>query len=155
MSAQPIPQLTVNANIGLLDQEFDEFGLGSDGQPLDPADANFFDSPDTTLSLRAQYVVPLAERGKIAIAADWSYRSRVFFDNDDLPFSSQDGYDLFNARVTWALPDGKWSLSFWGDNLFQETYVRRTLNVFRTPLGFATSIYGDPRTYGVTLTLRN
>ena len=40
-------------------------------------------------------------------------------------------------------------LTFWGKNLTSKKYVSRAVDFGQ--LGFAGTIYGDPRTYGVTL----
>lgn len=154
-AVRPIPAFLFRANLGYLDQKFKEFGVGSDGQPIDPSLANFFDSPNTTISLIGQYDQQLPNgAGTLILSVDWSYRTRTFFDNDGVVGSSQPNYDLTNIRLTYASPDDRYQLNFWAKNIFQETYLRRSLQVLDTPLGFASGLFGDPRTYGFTLTIR-
>lgn len=154
-TAKPVPAFTFQANFGYLDQQFDDFGIGADGQPIDPDQANFFDSPDTTITLIGQYEQDLPNgAGSLVWSVDWSYRSETFFDNDGVVGSSQPGYDLTNARVTYTSPNERYQVGFWVKNLFQETYLRRSLQVLDTPLGFASGLFGDPRTYGFTVTIK-
>ena len=153
-AARPIPQLLLRANLGILDQQFDDFGVGTDGVPIDPSDLNFFDSPDTTISLIAQYEVDLPNDAGLQFSVDWSYRTETFFDNDGVVGSSQPGYDLTNARITYKSENGRYEVGLWVKNLFQETYLRRTLQVLDTPLGFASGLFGDPRTFGFTFKIK-
>ena len=150
-AVRPVSELLFRANYGYLDQEFNDFGVGNDGEPIDPSDLEFFDSPDTTISLIGQYDVTLPNNGRLSFSVDWSYRSTTFFDNDKVTGSSQPSYDLTNARLTYTSPDEKYQIRLWVKNLFDEDYLRRTLQVLDTPLGFASGLFGDPRTYGISL----
>lgn len=155
-AVRPLPELLLRANYGYLDQEFDDFGIGPDGEPIDPSVLEFFDSPDTNASFIGQYDATLPNNaGQLSFSVDWSYHSETFFDNDKVTGSSQPGYDLTNARLTYTSPTGKYRIMFWVKNLFQEDYLRRTLQVLDTPLGFASGLFGDPRTYGISLQIVN
>lgn len=153
-TARPIPPLTLRANFGYLDQQFDDVGLDGDGNVIDPSGLNFFDSPSTSISLIAQYDAELGNEATLSFSADWSHRSRTFFDNDGVVGSSQPSYNLTNARVTYNSPDERYQFGFWIKNAFQATYLRRSLQVLDTGLGFAGGTFGDPRTYGLFLKVK-
>ena len=145
----PIPQLRLSFNLGLLDQEFNDFGIGADGLPIDPKEAKFFDSPSTTISVVVNYTQQLAEDwGEISLSADWSYRSKVFFDNSKTLVSGDGARDIVNARVRYTPPNGQWNFGFFVENLFGEVSLSRNLNILEG-LGINVVRFDEPRTMGV------
>ena len=74
----------------------------------------------------------------------------------------QDGYAVVNARVAVGPSDKRWSVEFWGQNLFDKDYVQvgfdaplqnvtpATGNAFNSFNAFL----GAPRTYGLTLRVK-
>ena len=65
---------------------------------------------------------------------------------------SQDGYWLHNARIAYRAP-GDWiELAFWVANVFDEEYK---VDVFDLSRDYNTilEVWGEPRMYGVTLSL--
>jgi iron complex outermembrane receptor protein len=148
---KPVRDLTLRASLGLLEQEFKEFGIGANGNPVNPDSAHFFDSPKTTAGLLAIYDVSLGSSGRLTIVGDASYRSRVYFDNSNNALSSQDGYSLYNLKGTYTFPNERLSLSLFGENLGNEIYAVRTLNLVGTPFGFGSTLFGEPRTWGISV----
>ncbi|WP_374392963.1 TonB-dependent receptor [Sphingopyxis sp.] len=88
--------------------------------------------------------------------------------SDLFPQKSQNGYAIFNARVGLRGPDEKWSVEFWGQNIFNKQYAQVAFNspfqegATSTSTAFADPQYpggrqlfsqflAEPRTYGVTL----
>jgi iron complex outermembrane recepter protein len=63
-------------------------------------------------SFGAQYALHFGARGDVTARADYSYRSRVFYDLANTPASSQGGYGLLNTRLEWNDAAGKWSAAF-------------------------------------------
>ncbi len=82
---------------------------------------------------------------------DYSYRSKVYATEFNHEETAQDGYSLWNARVTLRPQDGPWSFSVFGNNLTDEHYFAL---VSESQGGAASGVYGAPRTYGVELGLR-
>jgi len=85
-----------------------------------------------------------------------SYRSKEYFVVDrqtsaDKPLS-QDGYTVFNANVTYIAPDDKLRIAGYIDNFTDKLY-----QVYGRPNGAGAGnyviTYGNPRTFGVSLTL--
>lgn len=145
---RPVRSLTISGGIGLLDQEFKDFGVGPNG-PIDPSTAHFFDSPSTTANAVVTYTLPIDERhGTFSISGDWSYRSRNWFDNSNSVVSSQDPYSLFGARISYTAPNERLTLGVFGENLTNEVYATRSLNLLGSAFGQAGVLFGPPRTFG-------
>ena len=86
--------------------------------------------------------------------------------SDLFPQKQQDAFAIINARIGIRGPDDKWSLEFWGQNIFDQDYAQVA---FSTPFQAGTTgapfVYptypggrqlfsqflAEPRTYGVTL----
>lgn len=157
MLARPIDDLLISFNYGYLDPEYDEFieadpftGLTGDFKN----DRDFPYAADNTASLGIQYNIGNFDWGDLSLRLDWSYQ------DDYVPYvnptqnsvSQIDSYDLLNARITLSeipVGDGQaLQFSVWSKNITDEDYRISTI-----PFGlWATSYFGDPRTYGVDLT---
>lgn len=59
------------------------------------------------------------------------------------------GYSLADMRVSIGAPSGRWRASWWVKNMFDRHYVRFANRT--ALLGRAAVLYGQPRSYGVTL----
>ncbi len=152
---QATDALSLRASLGILNQKFKDFGFNAAGNRIDPSQAHFFDSPNTTASLAVNYNRAVGSAGaKIQLEADDSYQSRVYFDNSGLNVGTQAGYSQYNASATYVFPTDHLSLSFWGKNLSDKLVVVRSANFMAAPLGFAVALFNEPRTYGVTLRYR-
>ena len=65
---------------------------------------------------------------------------------------SQDGYWLHNARISYRTPGERIELAFWVANIFDEEYKRDAFDITRES-DTILEVWGEPRTYGVTLSL--
>jgi outer membrane receptor protein involved in Fe transport len=65
---------------------------------------------------------------------------------------SQDAYWLHNARLAYRTPDDRIELAFWVSNLLDEEYKIDVFDISRETSTIY-EIWGEPRTYGVTLSL--
>jgi len=151
--------VTLNINYGYLDAEYNEFvffdGLGS-GQNIDIADTALFQyAPEEKFSLGAEYVKPM-EMGVFSARLDWSYVDG--FDVYPEPWNAANtrvnSYHLLNARISVAeisIGSGEQSLdvALWGKNVTDEEY---RVNGIPTQTG-ALNYFGDPRTYGLDVSL--
>ena len=61
-----------------------------------------------------------------------------------------DGYSVMNASIGVHTLDGKWDLTFWGNNLTDEYYWLSVTQNANTVIRFP----GKTRTYGASLTYR-
>jgi iron complex outermembrane receptor protein len=83
---------------------------------------------------------------------DVNWRSKSYLDPQQLDPISQDGYWLHNARIAYRTPDERIEVAFWVSNLFDEEYKVDVFDLSRTA-NTILEIWGEPRTYGVTLSL--
>lgn len=84
---------------------------------------------------------------------DWSHKGAVFFSPQNSSLVKQDALWLANVRLAYRSPDESIELAGWVRNLTDQAYTEDVFNLARLRSAILHAI-GDPRTYGVTLTLR-
>ncbi|HEY0106283.1 MAG TPA: hypothetical protein VGB91_09385, partial [Rhizomicrobium sp.] len=91
----------------------------------------------------------------------------IFFDDDNdipalqvdhiLPDTKQDelqkAYGLFNLRLTYQPDDTNWTIGAFVNNLSDEKYIKDAGNT-GDAFGIPTFIAGEPRFYGVSVSIR-
>ena len=77
----------------------------------------------------------------------------MYLDPQGVELLSQPAYWLFGARLAYRTPDEKIEVAGWVDNLADEQYL---VDVFDLTRQFRTilQVYGDPRTFGATISYR-
>jgi iron complex outermembrane receptor protein len=78
--------------------------------------------------------------------------STWFFDIANNPNTDEDSSAVYNASLGWESDDGQFEVVGWVRNLTDEEY--RTYAIPVTSLGFTQNMYGKPRWYGVTFTMK-
>ncbi|MFT7244966.1 MAG: iron complex outermembrane receptor protein [Candidatus Azotimanducaceae bacterium] len=78
------------------------------------------------------------------------YRGERNVTSEQNPIADQDSYVTANATIGISDPEGRWSVSLWGKNIFDEEF---TDGIFNSVIqsGSFNAYPGDPRIYGVTL----
>ncbi len=148
LEAIPLENLHVNFGLGLLHTEFTDYTSGSN----DYSGNNFVRAPNVSAVLGADYRIPLNIGGAVVLGTDWDTRSRqYFFTNDQTQNMRSGGYTLGNARVTYELQGDKTEVTTYVHNLTNKEYRAHTL-----PGGFQSAgvMYGDPLTFGVSVTTK-
>jgi iron complex outermembrane receptor protein len=120
------------------------------------------------LSADVHHQLP-GEAGRLAFGIDYTYHTKVFFDNaNSAPTFLQQRsiwHNIVNAHLEYDSPDSKWKASLWGKNIFGEepalhaadiTVLLQSVNEFLSPDGpnqrlFLVKYY-PVRTFGVTVT---
>ncbi|MEI9928043.1 MAG: TonB-dependent receptor [Sphingomonas sp.] len=130
-------------------------------------DGNHFRlSPDHSASLGAMFKAPVGPV-KLDFTPSVTWQSKEFFDDDNdlpalqtanlIPDTVQDelqgGYALVDARIGIERGDGRWRIEGFVTNLFDQKYIKDAGNT-GDALGLPTFIAGEPRFYGIALTLR-
>jgi iron complex outermembrane receptor protein len=108
-------------------------------------------APSYEFSGIARYTWPTGV-GDIFVQGDFNVVGDQFFDIANNPITDEDSYAVYNASLGWASDDGQFELVGWVRNLSDEEY--RTYAIPVTSLGFTQNMYGKPRWYGVTFTLK-
>ena len=135
-----------------LDATYDTF-INEDGQ--DFSGNRLTRSPEHSYNIGLNYDTPIGDNMSLSALAEYSYRSRIYYDPDNFPLVGDSSLGLLNARVTLGVGD-HWSFSLWGNNLTDEVY---RLNVIdgRGPFNLSESgsaVIGPPRMWGVTADYR-
>jgi iron complex outermembrane recepter protein len=176
--------LTINASAAYLDSEFTDFkgasalpgcspaspaidGCGPVGgnrliQDLTGGTANY--APEWSGALNAVWERDLNHGWHLRANGGLNFISEQFIGGvtDNNPQTLEDGYTLFNLRVSLASPDDGWLVSLYGENLSDEGYCNLH---FRQPLDAAFGVRdaatgntfircnpGTPRTWGASVT---
>jgi iron complex outermembrane recepter protein len=121
-------------------------------------------TPEWTFALGGAYQFNLSEGGTLTARLDGRYQSKVYF----LPYGSdldpvrhiasnpiegvQEGYTVYNGRLTWLPARGEWELAAYGLNLTDEVYFNGKLPLIGLGLGREQGNVAPPREYGVTIT---
>jgi len=127
----------------------------------------FARSPDHMFSAGASAEFPILA-GNLFIRPTYIYRSKIFFaDDNDRPELQvgrivadviqdeyQTGFGLLNLRVGYAPDHGLWGVEAFASNLTNEIY-RKGAGSAGESIGLPTNVRGEPRVFGLRLTLRN
>jgi iron complex outermembrane recepter protein len=145
--------LTARASYAYLDATYEEF-VNEAGQ--DFSGNRLTRSPKNSYNVGLTQRLYLGDNLGLLLHAEYSYRSRIFFNPDNWPLTGDESLGLLNARVTFEFPRQDLELSFWGSNLTDEVYVTQAIDG-RGPFNLsqnAAGTIGAPRMYGATLTWR-
>jgi iron complex outermembrane receptor protein len=151
ISAHPFRNLEIGATYAYLDAHYTRFtglpstiGTGNfDGNRLRQA-------PRNTASAYANYTYPLSAGGQLSAGVNWTYQSLSYYDPDNNPITVIPSYDLFNGRLGYLSANGHWDISAWIKNAGDEKYRTHVFSQRDGRIAFA--LFGEPRTYGLTLT---
>ena len=127
---------------------------------------SFARSPDHMVSLGAVVTTP-APAGHLEFRPNYTWRSDIFFaDDNDRPELQtgrivpdliqdeyQDAFGLFNLRVAYIPDDGNWDVEAFVNNASDEVY-RKGAGSAGESIGMPTNVLGDPRIWGVRVSIR-
>lgn len=142
--------LSIFGNYSFIDAKFND--TDKDGNQQELAGNRFRLTPKHSFSLGIFGDFPLT-KGGIFIRPSYTYKSLVFFEEENQEGISQDGYGLLNMRTGYYTQNRKWELAIYGSNLLNEEYLVDAGNtglLFGTP----TFIAGPPTLFGFQITGR-
>jgi iron complex outermembrane receptor protein len=157
IEAQPTDNLHVNANLGLLRTEFDDFAIQNNGG--DRSGNEFVRSPHVTALLAADYRYPLGNGAQLVFSGDVRYTSKQYYyvdpQNAARDLLNQGGFALANARLSYVLPGGRHRITAYANNLADKVYRNHTLTSFVPgAVNGDTVIIGQGRTVGASYTIQ-
>jgi iron complex outermembrane receptor protein len=134
---------------------------------VDQSGHRLLNAPQFTFTMAAQQAFPIGRFGTIVARWDGSWKAKTYFDStegrglpnaDDvlvLPRNTigQPAYWIHNVRLSYLTPDESIEVAAWVRNVEDKTYktFSADLTTFqKTTLHFV----GDPRTFGVTTSIR-
>ncbi|MEM9622326.1 MAG: TonB-dependent receptor [Pseudomonadota bacterium] len=113
----PAPGLSIRANLGILDAEYDDFSFTGPAGPVDFSDLEFRRAPEVTASLSGTYEWSVGE-GRAWIHAGVQYLDEYEVDFANKPELTNDSQNIVNASVNYAI--GSFQISAYGHNLTEE-----------------------------------
>ncbi len=103
-------------------------------------------APRTSFNLFGSYETPLAN-GLASMRLNYSWRDDFFNSVTNRAVNLIPGYGLLDARLAYRWDNGM-EIALWGKNLTDAEYQSHTIGF----LGSGFSLFGPPRTFGVTFT---
>jgi len=151
LEASLFAKLTDNVNgwvnYGCIDGGFNAFD--GDGTLQALAGNEFRMTPKESVSVGMDWTIPLQGGDSLYVRPNYSWRSHVYFEDENQPGIEQDAYGLFGLRAGWRFGD-HWDLGVWGNNLTNRKYLTDAGNTGLL-FGIPTVIAGADRSYGVIL----
>jgi iron complex outermembrane receptor protein len=162
LQTTPIDGLVVTSSIGYTDAEYDDFSdalSDFDGTTIDRSGDRFLFTPRLQTFLGLQYSIAIpglqgsALEGWLTPRAEWAYTSSIQWLGPEVPEATQSGYNLLNARLSYAFWDDRAEVAMWAKNLLDEAYFTNVTPIAST-IGLITQAYAAPRTYGAEISYR-
>jgi iron complex outermembrane receptor protein len=150
--ARPISALTATLNLGLLETRLDQFVAN-----VDPSQPNYSGnqlplSPHTSAAILLDYKIPAGQKA-VDLQFSANYKSHVFFDVSNDPYTTQSAYWLENVRIAYQVKDDRWEVAGYVRNLSNEKYYIDAFDL-TVPFGFIEAVEGTPRIFGVEANFR-
>lgn len=145
---RPIRGLELRTGVGYVDTELGAFVSELGPQP---AGKQLPNAPKWTFDGLASYEWPVGAQYTMSVGVDASYTDSVFKEALNFGYLAAPSYWLTNARVAFGAADAHWELAAWAHNLGDEEYI---VDAFDNGVGNGIRLFGEPRTYGLTLTYR-
>jgi len=150
VAARPVNGLSLQASVGFLDADYEEFETLVNGELTDVSDRDLINSPDWNAHLSGTWTHPLGRGLEMVVHADASYRGQVANEITDSPILRQSDYVMLNATLGLRTADGRWELRAGGRNLSDANIIVQGFNLSEFP-GVQTAFFGDRRSYDIRL----
>ena len=154
LEALPIKNLHVNANLGFLFTQFDDFQVQNGGADL--SGNQFVRSPHVSASFGADYRIPLANGATLVPGGDIRYTALQYYyvdpQSDNRYLVNQQPYNIVNLRLSYHFADQKQTLTAYINNAGNTVYENHALTAYATSptvVNGDSVYYGAPRTIGV------
>lgn len=135
------------ANYGYIDTSFDE--TDANGNPQALAGNTFRLTPKHSFSAGLNFNQKVNEDLSLFIRPTYTFKSKVFFEESNLPNISQDDYGLFNFRLGLNIQKA-YEITFFMNNVLDKKFIIDAGNTGGA-FGIPTFIGGSPRFFGVQL----
>jgi iron complex outermembrane receptor protein len=153
LKASPSNAWLITAEVGYVDAKFTEFNtVTNTGMPISLAGNRLPRAPQWTAGTMLQYHASLGSGGSVVLQTDWNYRSDYYVNPDNLNNPYIPGRTIGNVRATYVSPSDHWEFGLWAQNVTDKKYPMGGYS-----LAFANSkilYFGDPLTYGATISLK-
>jgi outer membrane receptor protein involved in Fe transport len=163
LTALPLPNLILNANVSYTDASYDDFiasDVDTDAVPptqstVDRSDEDFAAVPELTYALSAMTILP-TDFGDFSPRVTMYYRDELYTGLDATAWDPQfrdrttiDDVTLWNFRLGYTPPNrDNIQVILYVDNLTDENYFQGGFSNTES-LGAGSYVLGEPRSYGV------
>ncbi|MEO0973684.1 MAG: TonB-dependent receptor, partial [Pseudomonadota bacterium] len=151
--------IEVGGNYAYLDAEFTDFqgqpSIAADGTITDPGDFNGNTlrlAPEHTASVFLKFDYPLGNGSALSGKVKYRYQDDMFFDPDNNPINVSPAYSLVDVWAAYTTPNERFEVKAWVNNLTDEEYVTHGFTQRGSRIAFG--LFGEPRSYGLTLTAK-
>lgn len=151
--------IELGGNYAYLDASFEEFtgspSIAADGTITDPGtfDGNRLRiAPENTASGYIHLSHTFSNGGGIDGKFKIRYQDDMFFDPDNNPINVSPGHTILDTWAAYTTPDNKWEIKLWVKNITDKEYVTHGFTQRGSRIAFG--VFGEPRTYGGTVTYR-
>jgi iron complex outermembrane receptor protein len=149
--ARPVEGLTLNATVGYLDAQYDEY-VGPGG--VDISDQReLVNAPKWSARLGVVWEKDLGAAGRLTLGADAAHRSKVYPTVSSSEVLAQDGYTVVDAFVRWTDARDRLFAEVGGRNLTDERFIEHGFDLSASP-GYQLAYYGAPSTVRLTVGAR-
>lgn len=147
---RPTTAFEFGGTASMLDARYTEFtGTPSQVVTGDFTGNRLRQAPRFSSSAYASYTHDFADGAALGARVTYKYQSLSYYDADNNPITTIPAYELVDGSVTYTTADQRIDVSVWGKNLGDEEYRTHVFSQRDSRVAFA--LFGEPRTYGVTL----
>ncbi len=153
LDATPLSNLTTSVSVSYVDAQLGPFAsFAGSGPPQVLTGKELPNAPRWNVILQGDYNYPLHDGAALDLTGTASYRSHQFFESNNNPLVSQNGYWLLDARLAYRT-GGHWEVAAIGKNLTNTKY-NNFINDLTSGLGLIEGTVGPPRYVGGELVFR-
>lgn len=140
----------ISGSLGLLDFKWDEFtgtkcfssvsltpdNLEPGGESCDNSGKTNAYSPKVSGSVNLEYYMELTDSIELKTSLDIIHKSEYYTNADLNPFTKQDAFTKFNARISFLSTDGSWQVALLAKNITDETTLNQSSDMPLIGAGF-------------------
>ena len=149
--------IEIGGNYAYLDASFEEFtgspSIAADGTITDPGtfDGNRLRiAPENMASAYIKLSHYFSNGSGLDSKFKFRYQDDIFFDPDNNPINVSPNHTILDAWAAYTSPNDKWEIKLWVKNITNNEYVTHAYTQRGSRIAFG--VYGEPRTYGGTVT---
>lgn len=144
----PTRYISVFGNYSYIDGKFND--KDENGVEQEYAGNRFRLTPMNTFSVGLDVNIPVNKSAQVYVRPSYSYKSRVYFEDNNDPALTQEGYGLanFNAGIRFQPKNVYYEISAFGKNVFNEKYIVDAGNS-GNQINFPTFVAGSPSVFGI------
>jgi iron complex outermembrane receptor protein len=162
VNARPIDDVTVSLGAGYLYAIYQSGSISNPQSGFNTPDQPFasnvtgervYTSPHWSWSTSVDWVFLKTDLGNADLYIDGNGITKEYFNAADSPGSQENGYSVWDAKLTFTTQDGNKSISLWSENLLDRKYYTVIFDT-RSLVNYNFTERGTPRTFGAKATYK-